>query len=61
MELTPNISFIDTPADIRDTYQYFTQANMQKLMDAGYSKPFHSLEEGIDDYVKNYLIKEDIY
>lgn len=50
-----NISFIDTPADIRDKYQYFTEADMSKLRKAGYSAPFHSLEEGVADYVKNYL------
>ena len=49
------IEFIDIPADIRDKYQYFTEANMQKLMKAGYSKPFTSLEDGVTDYVKNYL------
>lgn len=54
----PNIEFVDTPEDIRDTYQYFTQAKMDKLRKAGYTKPFTSLEEGIDDYVKNYLIGE---
>lgn len=54
--LTPKISFIDTPADIRDKYQYFTEANMQKLIEQGYKTPFHSLEEGIEDYVKNYLV-----
>jgi ADP-L-glycero-D-manno-heptose 6-epimerase len=52
---TPDISFIDTPEDIRDTYQYFTEANMQKLINQGYDVPFHSLEEGIQDYVVNYL------
>nr|WP_294859019.1 ADP-glyceromanno-heptose 6-epimerase [uncultured Fluviicola sp.] len=52
----PQISFIDTPEDIRDKYQYFTEANMQKLIGQGYDVPFHSLEEGIDDYVKNYLV-----
>jgi ADP-L-glycero-D-manno-heptose 6-epimerase len=51
----PQISFIDTPEDIRDKYQYFTEANMQKLIAQGYDVPFHTLEEGIDDYVKNYL------
>ena len=55
MDKTPDISFVDTPADIRDKYQYFTEANMAKLRSIGYSKPFHTLEEGIDDYVKNYL------
>jgi ADP-L-glycero-D-manno-heptose 6-epimerase len=54
----PNIEFIDTPADIRDKYQYFTEADMQKLKDAGYEKPFSSLEEGVGDYVQNFLIKE---
>lgn len=51
----PEIGFIDTPADIRDKYQYFTQANMAKLRSIGYHTPFHSLEEGIADYVQNYL------
>ncbi len=55
MDKPENISFIPTPEDIRDKYQYYTQANMQKLQQAGYSKPFYSLEEGVDDYVKNYL------
>lgn len=58
MELPEYISFIDTPADIRDKYQYFTEANMDKLKKVGYSKPFHSLEEGVTDYVKNYLSKQ---
>jgi ADP-L-glycero-D-manno-heptose 6-epimerase len=53
--LEPNISFVDTPADIRDTYQYFTEAKMDKLRAAGYATPFHSLEEGVEDYVKHYL------
>lgn len=51
----PKIEFIDTPADIRDKYQYFTEANMQKLVNEGYNKPFTSLEEGVEDYVRNYL------
>ncbi len=50
------IGFIDTPADIRNKYQYFTEATIDKLRNIGYTKPFHSLEEGINDYVKNYLI-----
>lgn len=50
-----NISFIDTPEDIRDKYQYFTEANMNKLRDIGYSKKFHTLEEGVEDYIKRYL------
>ncbi|MBI3232527.1 MAG: ADP-glyceromanno-heptose 6-epimerase [Bacteroidetes bacterium] len=53
--LEPNIEFIDTPIDIRDKYQYFTEADMSKLIGIGYNKPFHSLEDGIKDYVVNYL------
>lgn len=55
MNLEPQISFIDTPIDIRDTYQYFTEANMQKLRYAGYQENFYSLEDGVKDYVQNYL------
>lgn len=57
MHLEPNISFVDTPEDIRDTYQYFTEANMQKLRTAGYTKPFMTLEQGVQDYVQQYLMK----
>ena len=55
LNITENIEFIDTPIDIRDKYQYFTEANMNKLISAGYSKPFTGLEEGVKDYVQNYL------
>ncbi len=54
-----NIEFIDTPVDIRDNYQYFTEAKMDKLRSIGYDKPFASLEEGTTDYVQNYLMKLD--
>lgn len=57
MGLEPEISFIDTPEDIRATYQYFTEANMDKLRAAGYTKAFFSLETGINDYVKQYLLE----
>lgn len=50
-----NIEFIDTPIDIRDKYQYFTEANMSKLKLEGYAKPFTGLEDGVTDYVTNYL------
>ncbi len=53
-----NISFVDTPEDIRDKYQYFTEAKMDKLLAAGYTKKFTSLEDGIDDYVQNYLMSK---
>ena len=52
---TPDIRFRDTPEDIRDNYQYFTQADMGKLRGIGYTQPFAPLEEGIQDYVSNYL------
>jgi len=51
------LEFIETPADIRDKYQYFTEAPMEKLKSIGYTKPFYSLEEGTSDYVRNYLMK----
>ena len=57
MDRQENISFIDTPEDIRDKYQYFTEANMNKLRSIGYNKPFHTLEEGVSDYVRNYLAR----
>ncbi|MBK8499734.1 MAG: ADP-glyceromanno-heptose 6-epimerase [Flavobacteriales bacterium] len=50
------IDFIDTPSDIRETYQYFTEARMEKLRSIGYDKSFRTLEEGVDDYVKEYLV-----
>lgn len=51
-----DISFIPTPEDIRDKYQYYTEANMSKLIRNGYTKEFFSLEDGVSDYVKNYLV-----
>ncbi len=57
-----NISFIDIPEDIRDKYQYYTQANMTKLREkANYTQPFFSLEEGVTDYVQNYLVPGKYY
>lgn len=58
MHLPEQIDFVDTPADIRDKYQYYTQANMGKLRSIGYSIPFYSLEDGVQDYVQNYLNQE---
>jgi ADP-L-glycero-D-manno-heptose 6-epimerase len=61
MDLDPNIQYIDMPEDIRDKYQYFTEANMKKLRDVGYTDEFYSLEKGVDDYVRNYLSKDKYY
>ncbi|MBL4862554.1 MAG: ADP-glyceromanno-heptose 6-epimerase [Crocinitomicaceae bacterium] len=56
-----HISFIDTPEDIRDKYQYFTEADMSKLIVSGFDKGFHTLEEGVKDYVTNYLSSSSYY
>lgn len=61
LDKTSNIEYIDMPLDIRDKYQYFTEANMQKLKNAGYTNEFYSLENGVDDYVRNYLNSLKIY
>lgn len=61
LDKEPNIRFIDMPEDIRDKYQYFTEANMDKLRKVGYTAPFTRLEDGVDDYVRNYLRKGVYY
>ncbi len=58
MEIETNIKYIDMPEAIRDRYQYFTEAKMDKLKKAGYKQSFYSLEDGIADYVQNYLVKD---
>lgn len=55
------IEFTPMPEDLRGRYQYFTEAAMNKLVKAGYAEKFHTLEEGVKDYVQNYLVKEDSY
>ena len=57
----PSITYIDMPQDLHGRYQYFTEANVAKLRDSGYTQPFHTLEEGVADYVQNYLMKSDPY
>ncbi len=61
MGLPAVIEYIDMPEDIRDKYQYFTEAAMQKLEQAGYTEKFYSLEDGVNDYVKNYLLTNMYY
>jgi ADP-L-glycero-D-manno-heptose 6-epimerase len=61
LEEEPRIDFIDTPVAIRDRYQYFTEARMEKLRNAGYSGHFTSLEEGVRRYVQDYLDTDDPY
>ena len=61
LHIAPDIEFIDTPEDIRDNYQYFTEADMTKLRKAGYKNDFYLLESGVEDYVKNFLLSNKYY
>lgn len=61
LDLPVSVEFIDTPEDIRDKYQYFTQAEMGKLKSAGYEFPFYSLEDGIEEYVREFLVHSRCY
>jgi len=61
LEKPADIEYIDTPEDIRKTYQYFTEADMSKLRKAGYDKEFYSLEDGVKDYVENYLKRKLVW
>ena len=53
--------YIDIPEDIRDKYQYFTEADMSKLRKVGYEQPFVSIEEGVGDYVSRFLAGNKYY
>ncbi len=61
MGKAPHITYIDMPADLQGKYQYFTEAKMAKLRKAGYKAPMTSLEDGVKDYVQNYLMQADPY
>jgi len=61
INLPSKIKFIDTPVDIRDKYQYFTEARMEKLRSIGYSNPFYTLESGIEEYIQGYLVTDSIF
>ena len=61
MDIPVNIEFIDMPGDIRDKYQYFTEADMNKLHNAGYNEEFYSVGKGVSDYVKSYLLEKRYY
>ena len=61
MNIKPSIKYIDTPEDIRGSYQYFTEADISKLREAGYQKEMTVLEDGVRDYVKNYLVPHKYY
>ena len=61
MNVKERISFIETPSDLLDKYQYFTEAIMHKLRNIGFNQQYTVLEEGIKDYIKNYLLEEKYY
>ena len=61
MNLEPNIEFVDMPSDIRDKYQYFTEASMRKMRSIGYKRMFYTLEDGVRSYVCRYLLKNNVY
>jgi ADP-L-glycero-D-manno-heptose 6-epimerase len=61
LKINKEIEYIDTPIDIRDKYQYFTEADMDSLKTIGYETPFTQINEGVDDYIQNYLLKNKYY
>ena len=61
MQRPATITFVDTPEDLRENYQYFTEADDRKLRLAGYDHPFTSLEAGIEDYISHYLLPGEYY
>lgn len=61
MKLTPNIEFVDIPEDIRDKYQYYTQADIKKMKRVGNGRAFRALEVSVKDYVQQYLMKNKIW
>jgi len=61
MDREPAVDYVDMPGTLRGKYQYFTEAKMARLRGAGYDTPFHSLEEGVADYVRGYLAEKDCY
>jgi ADP-L-glycero-D-manno-heptose 6-epimerase len=59
LKRTTQIEYIEMPAHLRNQYQYFTEAPMAKLRSVGYEKVFYSLEDGIQDYIAQHLLKAD--
>jgi ADP-L-glycero-D-manno-heptose 6-epimerase len=56
-----HIDYVDTPPAIRDKYQYFTEARLEHLRAAGYTEPFVTLEDGVQRYVRDFLMRDDRY
>jgi len=61
MKINPEISFVDTPVELRGRYQYYTEADIEKLRNIGYTRPFTDLEKGVEQYVGEYLMEESCY
>lgn len=61
LNLPQHIKYVDMPEDIRDKYQYFAEADMEKLRNAGYTEPFFNLSDGVKDYVQNYLSQDKVW
>lgn len=61
MNLPVNIEYIPMPEELKEKYQYFTEAKIKKLRSIGFMEPFYSLEDGISDYVRNYLVPWAVY
>ncbi len=61
MNKVPEIEFVDPPGDLMSRYQYFTEADIRKLCEIGYARPFTELEHGVNQYVSNFLLKEACY
>ena len=61
LNIEPVIEYIDTPLEIRDKYQYFTEADITKLRNAGYNEEFYSIEEGVSNYVRDFLVVKKYY
>ena len=55
------IKYIDLPNDLKEKYQYFTEANINKIRSVGFKSKFKSLSEGVTDYMQNYLVTNDPY
>ena len=61
LNIPVKINYVDTPHDIRDKYQYYTEAKMDKLINSGYKTQTTKLEEGVSDYINSYLKNSNYY
>jgi ADP-L-glycero-D-manno-heptose 6-epimerase len=61
LDRAPRVEYVDAPAGVREHYQYFTRAEMDKLRRAGFDEPFATVEDGVGRYVRDYLVAPDPY